>query len=147
VVLYEPIGDSCYDYRSPLAFAIPFRAGDAQAPSTRLQHRLHWPVTFIILPLFALANTALVIPSTFADDLVSHNSLGIILGLLLGKPLGIFLFAVVGSWLGWCTLPANSRLPHLLGIGLLAGIGFTMSIFITLLAFNNDMLSIALRSR
>jgi len=123
-----------------LAFAIPFRSGSAQAPSTKMQHRLHWPVTFIILPLFALANTALVIPSTFAADLVSHNSLGIILGLLLGKPLGIFLFAVVGSWLGWCALPANSRLSHLFAIGLLAGIGFTMSIFITLLAFNDDAL-------
>jgi NhaA family Na+:H+ antiporter len=123
-----------------LAFAIPFRSGDAQALSTRLQHRLHWPVTFIILPLFALANTALIIPSTFAGDLISHNSLGIILGLLVGKPFGIFLFAVIGSWFGWCTLPANSRLPHLFAIGLLAGIGFTMSIFITLLAFNDAVL-------
>ncbi len=123
-----------------LAFAIPFRSGDEHALSTRLQHRLHWPVTFIILPLFALANTALVIPSTFAQDLVSHNSLGILLGLMVGKPVGILLFTVVGSWLGWCTLPANSRLSHLFGIGLLAGIGFTMSIFITLLAFNDDAL-------
>jgi len=123
-----------------LAFAIPFRSGDAQAPSTHLQHRLHWPVTFIILPLFALANTALVIPSTFVDDLVSHNSLGIVLGLLAGKPLGIFLFTVIGSWLGWCSIPTSVRLSHLLGIGLLAGIGFTMSIFITLLAFNDTAL-------
>jgi NhaA family Na+:H+ antiporter len=123
-----------------LAFAIPFRSGDAHAPSTKLQHRLHWPVTFIILPLFALANTALVIPSTFTDDLVSPNSLGIVLGLLIGKPLGIFLFAVAGSWLGWCMLPTNSRLSHLFAIGLLAGIGFTMSIFITLLAFNDAAL-------
>ena len=123
-----------------LAFAIPFRSGDAMAPSTRLQHRLHWPVTFIILPLFALANTALVIPITFADDLVSLNSLGIMLGLLVGKPIGIFLFVVVGSWLGWCVIPATVRMSHLLGIGLLAGIGFTMSIFITLLAFDNASL-------
>ena len=123
-----------------LAFAIPFRSGAAHAPSTHLQHRLHRPVTFIILPLFALANTALVIPTTFIDDLVSSNSLGIALGLMVGKPLGIFLFAVVGSWLGWCAIPANLRLPHLLGIGLLAGIGFTMSIFITLLAFNDEAL-------
>ena len=123
-----------------LAFAIPFRSGDAQAPSTKLQRRLHWPVTFIILPLFALANTALVIPPTFAHDLTSHNSLGILLGLAMGKPVGIFLFAVVGSWLGWCALPTESRLPHLFGIGLLAGIGFTMSIFITLLAFDDAAL-------
>ena len=123
-----------------LAFAIPFRAGDAQAPSTKLQHQLHWPVTFLILPLFALANTALVIPPSFVNDLVSHNSLGIMLGLMIGKPLGILLFAVVGSWLGWCALPNNLRLSHLFGIGLLAGIGFTMSIFITLLAFNDEAL-------
>lgn len=123
-----------------LAFAIPFRSGDATAPSTRLQHLLHWPVRFIILPLFALANTALVIPMTFADDLASLNSLGIMLGLLVGKPIGIFLFVVVGSWLGWCVIPATVRMSHLLGIGLLAGIGFTMSIFITLLAFDNASL-------
>jgi NhaA family Na+:H+ antiporter len=123
-----------------LAFAIPFRSGDATAPSTHLQHRLHWPVTFVILPLFALANTALVIPITFVDDLVSLNSLGIILGLLIGKPFGIFIFAVIGSWLGWCVIPATVRMSHLLGIGLLAGIGFTMSIFITLLAFNDAAL-------
>jgi NhaA family Na+:H+ antiporter len=123
-----------------LAFAIPFRSGDAQAPSTALQHRLHWPVTFIILPLFALANMALVIPTTFVYDLDSFNSLGIMLGLLVGKPVGIFLFTMVGSWLGWCALPSNMRLSHLLGIGLLAGIGFTMSIFITLLAFKDGPL-------
>src|SRR6185369_17793248 len=123
-----------------LAFAIPFRSGDATAPSTQLQHRLHWPVTFIILPLFALANTALVIPITFVDDLVSFNSLGIMLGLLIGKPLGISLFAFVGSWLGWCVIPTTVRMSHLLGIGLLAGIGFTMSIFITLLAFSDAAL-------
>jgi len=62
------------------------------------------------------------------------------LGLMIGKPLGILLFAVVGSWLGWCALPNNLRLSHLFGIGLLAGIGFTMSIFITLLAFNDEAL-------
>jgi NhaA family Na+:H+ antiporter len=123
-----------------LAFAIPFRTGDAEAPSTNLQQRLHWPVTFIILPLFALANTAFVFPSTFINDLFSVNSLGIIIGLLIGKPIGIFLFAGVGLWLGWCTLPAQMRLSHLLGIGLLAGIGFTMSIFISLLAFNSEAL-------
>ncbi len=123
-----------------LAFAIPFRSGDSEAPSTNLQQGLHWPVTFIILPLFALANTALVFPSTFIIDLFSVNSLGIMIGLLIGKPIGILLFAGIGLWLGWCTLPAHMRLSHLSGIGLLAGIGFTMSIFITLLAFNSGAL-------
>ncbi len=123
-----------------LAFAIPFRGGDDQSPSTQLQRRLHWPVTFLILPLFALANTALVIPTSFAHDLLSVNSLGIMIGLLVGKPMGIFIFVLAGSWLGWCALPANLRLSHLLGIGLLAGIGFTMSIFISLLAFEDPLL-------
>ena len=123
-----------------VAFAIPFRSGDTQSRSTNLQHRLHWPVTFVILPLFALANMALAIPATFAHDLFSANSLGIMLGLLLGKPVGIFVFTVVGSRVGWCAIPHTLRLPHLLGIGLLAGIGFTMSIFITLLAFNDPLL-------
>lgn len=123
-----------------VAFAIPFRSGDELSPSTRLQHRLHWPVTFVILPLFALANMALVIPTSFAQDLCSANSLGIMIGLAAGKPLGIFAFAIAGSRLGWCALPVNLRWPHLLGIGLLAGIGFTMSIFITLLAFKDGLL-------
>lgn len=123
-----------------LAFAIPFRSGDKKSPSTVLQHRLHWPVTYFILPLFALTNTAIIIPPTFTHDLISMNSLGIILGLLLGKPIGILLFALFGSWIGWCAIPKNLKLPHLVGIGLLAGIGFTMSIFITLLAFNDASL-------
>ncbi len=120
-----------------VAFAIPFRSGDADAPSTRMQNRLHWPVTFIILPLFALANTALVISGTFFLDLGMVNSVGIVLGLLIGKPLGIFVFVVAGSGLGWCALPNNMKLSHLVGLGFLAGIGFTMSIFITMLAFND----------
>jgi NhaA family Na+:H+ antiporter len=123
-----------------LAFAIPFRTGDKKSPSTVLQQRLHGPVIYFILPLFALANTAITIPSTFVLDLTSANSLGIMIGLLMGKPLGIFLFAAGGSWLGWCTFPGSLKLPHLLGIGLLAGIGFTMSIFISLLAFNDSAL-------
>ncbi len=123
-----------------LAFAIPFRKGDEKSPSTMLQHALHKPVAFLVLPIFALANTAIVLPSSVFNDLASSNSLGIILGLLLGKPVGIFLFAVIGSLLGWCVLPTNLKMKHLFGIGLLAGIGFTMSIFITLLAFDNAML-------
>ncbi len=94
-----------------LAFAVPFRQGDKKSPSSILQHHLHKPVTYLVLPLFALANTAITVPSTFIDDPTSFNSLGVILGLTLGKPLGM-----------------------------LAGIGFTMSIFITLLAFKDPHL-------
>lgn len=120
-----------------LAFAIPFAKGDEKSISYFLQHRLHKPVAYFILPLFALANTALIIPSSVISDLGTSNSLGIIFGLLAGKPLGIFLFSVSGIALGICSLPMAVRSKHLFGTGLIAGIGFTMSIFITLLAFMN----------
>ncbi|MBS1508731.1 MAG: Na+/H+ antiporter NhaA [Bacteroidetes bacterium] len=123
-----------------VAFAIPYRSFNEKSLSARLLHRLHMPVAFVILPLFALANTAISIPSSFASDLLSLNSLGVILGLTIGKPLGIFLFSIVGIALGWCLLPEGLASRHLFGAGLLAGIGFTMSIFITLLAFNEPML-------
>jgi NhaA family Na+:H+ antiporter len=119
-----------------LAFAIPSRLGHEKSPSGILQKMLHKPVTFIVLPLFALANTAISITPTFVGDLVSLNSLGIIFGLFLGKPIGIFLFSWIGLALGWCALPESLKLKHILSVGVLAGIGFTMSIFITLLAFN-----------
>lgn len=121
-----------------LAFAIPFGKGDVRSVSHKLQHRLHQPVAFLVLPLFALANTAIFIPSSFMQDLSSLNSLGIILGLCLGKPMGIFCFSLLGILLGWCVLPEEIKKQHLLWIGCIAGIGFTMSIFITLLAFTGD---------
>jgi NhaA family Na+:H+ antiporter len=120
-----------------LAFAIPFGSGDEKSISHVLQHRLHKPVAYFILPLFALANTAIIISSSVFNDLSTSNSLGIILGLLAGKPLGIFLFSALGIFLGICTLPMGVRKKHLFGTGLVAGIGFTMSIFISLLAFED----------
>lgn len=120
-----------------LAFAIPFGKGTEDSISYRLQHKLHLPVAFIILPLFALANTAVHIPSGVINGLLTTNSCGIIYGLLAGKPLGIFIFSFIGISLGWCALPEGLKKRHLLWTGLLAGIGFTMSIFITLLAFND----------
>jgi NhaA family Na+:H+ antiporter len=97
-------------------------------------------VAFFILPLFALANTAISIPASVFTQLTTPNSYGIIFGLVLGKPLGIFLFSVAGAAIGLCSIPTDVKRRHLLWIGLLAGIGFTMSIFITLLAFNNETL-------
>ncbi|MEO6914834.1 MAG: Na+/H+ antiporter NhaA [Chitinophagaceae bacterium] len=123
-----------------LAFAIPFGNGDEASPSYKLQHHLHKIAAFLILPLFALANTAIAIPSSFSNDLITPNSLGIILGLLAGKPLGVFLFAILGIVIGWCSLPGDIQRKHIFGAGLLAGIGFTMSIFITLLAFTDAKL-------
>jgi NhaA family Na+:H+ antiporter len=120
-----------------VAFVIPFEKGNEESISYKLQHRLHLPVAFIILPLFALANTAIYIPSSVIDDLSSPNSYGIMLGLLLGKPIGIFCFSLIGILAGWCALSDGLKKRHLLWTGFLAGIGFTMSIFITLLAFND----------
>ncbi len=118
-----------------LAFVIPFGDGSETSPSYRLQHVLHNPVAFIILPLFALANTCIQIEPTWMSVLMSPNSIGIFTGLVVGKPLGIFLFSILAMAIGICTLPEDINRKHLVGIGLLGGIGFTMSIFITLLAF------------
>jgi len=118
-----------------LAFAIPFGNGDEHSPSYHLQHVLHRPVAFIILPLFALANTGILFGSAWHEGLASSNSLGIILGLVLGKPTGILLLSFLAVKFGISNLPEDINWRHVLGAGFLAGIGFTMSIFITLLAF------------
>ncbi|KFI08669.1 Na+/H+ antiporter NhaA [Massilia sp. BSC265] len=120
-----------------LAFAIPYssKEDDAKSPSHRLEHILHKPVTFLILPIFALANTGIIIGAGWTTELLSANSLGIILGLVAGKPVGIFLFSFAAVSLGLCRLPLDLAWRHILGAGLLGGIGFTMSIFITNLAF------------
>ena len=121
-----------------LAFAIPFGNGNQKSSSYILQHFLHWPVAFIILPIFALANTAITFPSDWMQHLSADNSLGVFVGLLIGKPLGVFLMSFLAVSIGWCSLPQGLGWKHILGAGLLAGIGFTMSIFITLLAFDAD---------
>ena len=121
-----------------LAFAIPFGNGDEKSTSYILQHFLHKPVAFIILPIFALANTAIVFSGDIAQTLTENNSLGIALGLIVGKPMGIFLLTFLAVSLGLCKLPTDLNWKSIFGVGLLAGIGFTMSIFISLLAFDND---------
>ncbi len=120
-----------------LAFAIPFSAKseDEKSPSHRLEHFLHKPVAFFILPVFALANTGIIIGDQWAVALTSANSLGIMAGLVLGKPLGIMLFCFAVVTMGICRLPEDLNWRHIFGAGLLGGIGFTMSIFITNLAF------------
>ncbi len=120
-----------------LAFAIPFSAAedDAESPSHRLEHLLHKPVAFAILPLFALANTAIVIPFDWMENLFSANSFGIAAGLVVGKPLGIVLATFLAVSIGLCRLPLDLGYRHVVGAGLLGGIGFTMSIFIANLAF------------
>jgi NhaA family Na+:H+ antiporter len=121
-----------------LAFAIPFGNGDEKSPSYIMQHVLHKPVAFIILPVFALANTAIVFGGDFAQTLTENNSLGIALGLIVGKPVGIFLLTYLAVTFGFCKLPSDLNWKSIFGVGLLGGIGFTMSIFVTLLAFDNE---------
>ncbi len=121
-----------------LAFAIPFGNGDEKSTSFLLQDFLHKPVSFFILPLFALANTAIVLGSDFESVLTEHYSVGIALGLIIGKPVGIFALTFLAVTLGLCKLPDDLSWKSIVGVGFLGGIGFTMSIFITLLAFDND---------
>ena len=126
-----------------LAFVIPFGDGTKQNISYKLQHFLHKPVAFIILPLFALANTCIIINSNWYEGLTNTNSIGIIFGLILGKPLGIWLISYFGVTLGLCVLPKGLQWKNIFGAGILGGIGFTISIFITLLAFdaNSDIVN------
>ncbi len=121
-----------------LAFAIPFGNGGEKSTSYILQHFLHKPVAFIILPIFALANTAIVMSGSISEILTENYSLGIALGLIVGKPLGIFLITFIAVQVGFCKLPTDINWKSVLGVGFLGGIGFTMSIFITLLAFEQD---------
>jgi NhaA family Na+:H+ antiporter len=120
-----------------LAFTIPYShtQDDPASPAHRMEHVLHTPVAFLILPIFALANTGIVIGAGWAGELMSSNSMGIIAGLVAGKPVGIFLFTFAAVTLGVCRLPLDLAWRHVIGAGLLGGIGFTMSIFITNLAF------------
>ncbi|UVW27929.1 Na+/H+ antiporter NhaA [Massilia sp. H6] len=123
-----------------LAFTIPYsvKEDDPTSASHRLEHALHKPVAFLILPIFALANTGIVIGAGWAQELLSDNSAGILLGLVLGKPVGIFLFSYAAVVAGICRLPLDLAWKHVLGAGLLGGIGFTMSIFITNLAYPGE---------
>ncbi|MFA9188242.1 Na+/H+ antiporter NhaA [Flavobacterium sp. FBOR7N2.3] len=120
-----------------LAFVIPFEDGSKSSISYKLQHFLHKPVAFIILPIFALANTAIVLGSDIVETLSLDYSKGIMLGLVIGKPLGIALFSFLAVSIGLCKLPKGLNWKKVIGVGFLGGIGFTMSIFVTLLAFND----------
>lgn len=123
-----------------VAFAIPFGNGGTKSTSYILQHILHKPVAFIILPIFALANTAIVMNGNLAEVVTENYSLGVALGLVVGKPLGIFILTFLVVKIGWCQLPSDMNWKSVLGVGFLGGIGFTMSIFITLLAFDNPVI-------
>jgi NhaA family Na+:H+ antiporter len=123
-----------------LAFAIPFGDGGEKSPSYILQHFLHKPVAFFILPLFAMANTCITLEPGWQNSLAERGNLGIVAGLTIGKPLGISLFAYLSVLLGLSALPRDLNWKKIIAVGFLGGIGFTMSIFITLLAYDDDLL-------
>lgn len=104
----------------------------------KLEHSLQRTVNFLILPLFALANTAMPLSIDYIPEIGSTLSLGILLGLFIGKPLGITLAAWVVVKLKQAVLPEGIKWVHVIGLGVTAGIGFTMSIFISALSFEDD---------
>jgi NhaA family Na+:H+ antiporter len=115
------------------AFALPV------AHLNQIEKYLHKPVNFFILPLFALANTAILIPDNILQSLSTTVSAGILLGLVIGKPIGIFLTSRLLVACGIAHLPSHTTWKQLFGMGTLAGIGFTMSIFTTMLAFEQEL--------
>jgi NhaA family Na+:H+ antiporter len=119
-----------------LAFALPFGDGSETSPSYRLQHFLHRPVAFIVMPIFALTNTGIVLSGRWFENLTVPNSLGVFAGLFFGKPLGIFMTGFLAVKTRISQLSSDITWKHIIGAGFLGGIGFTMSIFITLLAFD-----------
>ena len=119
-----------------LAFTIPTNESNSEiSPLEKLEHQLHIPVSFFIMPIFALANTNIMFKSGMVEGLFTNFGMGIILGLSLGKVIGISLFSFIAIKMKLSSLPDRSTWSHLIGVGFLAGIGFTMSIFIALLSF------------
>jgi len=120
-----------------LALTVPTNPVKETSPLEKLEHMIVRPVNFLIMPIFAIANTNIQFENKMLDGLNSPLGYGIILGLVLGKPVGVTLFSWFAIKLGWAKLPNKANLKHIFGLGLLAGIGFTMSIFIALLSFSN----------
>jgi NhaA family Na+:H+ antiporter len=123
-----------------LAFSIPTNASNVIiSPLEKLEHKLHLPVNFLIMPIFALTNTNIAFNSEMVQGVTSTLGLGIIIGLVAGKLLGINLFSFIAIKMKLSSLPQNSSWTQMIGVGLLAGIGFTMSIFIALLSFKDQI--------
>ncbi|TJZ61055.1 Na+/H+ antiporter NhaA [Sphingobacterium olei] len=122
-----------------VAMTIPTNKTDVESPLERLEHALVKPVNFLIIPIFAFANTNITLQNEMLNGLVAPLGLGIGLGLFLGKPLGIFFMTFLCTKLKISSLPAGSNFKHIIGVGLLSGIGFTMSIFIAILSFDHPL--------
>lgn len=118
-----------------LAFAVPY-SGKA-SPAYTLEKSLHYWVSFLILPIFAFANAGVNVGGLTLGSLAHPVTLGVIVGLVLGKQVGVFAFSWLAVTLGWARPPANASWGHLFGIAALCGVGFTMSLFIGSLAFEH----------
>lgn len=119
------------------AFTLPTNTVKDASPLEKLEQSLSVPVNFVIMPLFALANTNIRFTNEMFTGFTSPLSLGIMLGLFIGKPLGINLFSWIAIKCNIAKMPRFTSWPQMMGMGLLGGIGFTMSIFISLLSFSN----------
>ena len=120
-----------------VAMTLPTTPDDTESALEKLEHALANPVNFIIIPLFALVNTNITIHSDMFHGLSTPLGLGIILGLFLGKTIGIYLTTWVCVKTKLANLPEMAGWKHMLGVGMLGGIGFTMSIFISMLSFKD----------
>jgi Na+/H+ antiporter NhaA len=123
--------------------AIEREALRVQSPLQRLEHRLHYFVAFFVMPIFALANAGVALGGEGGLNWTSRVIWGVALGLLIGKPLGIALFSWLAVRLGLAQLPQGINFVHIVGVGFLGGIGFTMALFIAGLAFRGDDLNYA----
>jgi NhaA family Na+:H+ antiporter len=125
-----------------LAFTIPLVAKNKQnqlfSPLREIEHDLHFWVAFFILPLFAFVNAGVNITEISLPQMSGSVPMGIMLGLFFGKQLGVFGFSFIAIKLKLATLPENSNWLQLYGVSILTGIGFTMSLFIVSLAFEDD---------
>ncbi|OIQ16270.1 MAG: Na+/H+ antiporter NhaA [Flavobacterium sp. MedPE-SWcel] len=120
------------------ALTLPTTPDAKESPLEKLEHMLTKPVNFLIMPIFAIANTNITFEDGMLAGLGSNLGMGIVLGLFLGKPVGIFLMSWLSVKLKIAQLPTGANWTHVIGLGLLGGIGFTMSIFIALLSFDNE---------
>ncbi|MGV2871813.1 Na+/H+ antiporter NhaA [Colwellia sp. E150_009] len=131
-----------------LALFIPIKGeGDDPSPLKSLEHNLHSTVAFIVLPIFAFANAGISFVDVGITQIMAPVPIGIILGLVIGKQLGVFGFCFIAIKLGFAKLPANVNWTLLYGVALLCGVGFTMSLFIGSLAFEQTSNSVLYQDR
>jgi len=120
-----------------IAFCIPIRDKEGGSPLRELEHDLHGPVAFVVLPAFAFANAGLSLAGMSLSDIAHPVTMGVMAGLVIGKPVGILLFVGLAVGIGLARLPEGVNWKQLLGVSFACGIGFTMSLFIAGLAFEH----------